>query len=316
MNANYKTIITQKRHLQIVSAVCLSAFLFATASFAQTAELSANGKIAFYGLVKGHYDVFVMNSDGTGQTNITNSPDQDEISPSWSPDGKKLAFLYALEKPYYVLGFMDADGSNKTFLVQVNLPALNGDTLSWSPDSKKIAFTSYGEIFTVNTKGGEYVDLTNDPRYEKEPSWSPDGSKIAFSRQQKDGSYRVFTMNPDGSKIERSPLGGFSGASTAKYSPDAKGFLYFNDLGNKCSCLISATTDGKNNLVLDFNSSSADWSPDGKQIVLSRFDGSSSRIYVMKAGGGYEIPIGPKGALQPDWQPLPATEHDGEGANQ
>ena len=50
--------------------------------------------------------------------------------------------------------------------------------------------------------------------------------KIAFSRQQKDGSYRVFTMNPDGSKIERSPLGGFSGASTAKYSPDAKGFLY------------------------------------------------------------------------------------------
>ncbi|MFN0277186.1 MAG: hypothetical protein ACKVRN_01150 [Pyrinomonadaceae bacterium] len=296
----------QKRHLQNLSAVCLSVFLFVTAAFAQPPKLPENGKIAFAGIDKGHYDIFTINSDGTELVNITNSPEHDEISPSWSPDGEKLAFLYKLYTNAYVLGYMDKDGSNTTFLIEVLLSGSSGDTISWSPDGKKIAFTSHGEIYTIDNDGSNIVNITNDPAIDRQPSWSPDGETIAFSRQES-SDYRVYTVNADGKKLERTLLGvGFSGATAAKYSPDSTRFLYFDDLWGDCSCLISAKTDGTNNIILAYNSSSADWSPDGLKVVFAGWDGSSSQIYVMPANGdGRQDQIGPKNARQPDWQPLP-----------
>ncbi len=305
MNTNYKTKTTQKRRLQLLSAVCLSIFLFVTASFAQESpKLPENGKIAFASNVKGHYDIFTINTDGSGEVNITNSPDHDEISPSWSPDGKRLAYLFKLDQSAYVLAIMDEDGSNKTCLIEVSLPKSDGDTLSWSPEGKKIAFSSDGEIFSIEVDGGNLVNLTNDPAYDRQPSWSPDGEQIAFGRR-KGSDHRIYTMNTDGSKLE-STLLGLSGASAAKWSPDGNRFLYFDEFLGGCNCLISAKTDGTNNIILAANAQSADWSPDGKKVVFAGLDGSSSRLYVMPAtGDGRQDQIGRRNARQPDWQPLP-----------
>ncbi len=60
MNTNYKSIIALKCRWQIFSAVCLSAFLFVTATFAQTPTLRANGKIAFVSDRNGNREIYVM----------------------------------------------------------------------------------------------------------------------------------------------------------------------------------------------------------------------------------------------------------------
>jgi TolB protein len=78
-----------------------------------------------------------MNSDGSNQTNISNNPTYN-VSPSWSPDGKKIVFVSKRDgnREIYI---MNSDGSNQTNIS--NNPSFD-IAPSWSPDGKKITFTS------------------------------------------------------------------------------------------------------------------------------------------------------------------------------
>jgi len=101
----------------------------------------ANGKIAFGSLRDGNQEVYVMNADGSGQTNLTNNTADDGV-PAWSPDGSKIAFASLRDgnpgnaAEIYV---MKADGSGQTRLTN-NLA--EDHSPSWSPGGTQIAFRS------------------------------------------------------------------------------------------------------------------------------------------------------------------------------
>ena len=88
----------------------------------------AEGKIAFDTDRDGNYEIYVMDADGSNQTNLTNNPAQDGY-PSWSPDGSVIAFISDRDGNYEI-HVMDADGSNLTNLT--NNPASDGSP-SWLP---------------------------------------------------------------------------------------------------------------------------------------------------------------------------------------
>ena len=157
----------------------------------------AETKIAFTSNRDGNEEIYLMNAEGSGLTNLTNNAAND-FSPAWSPYGKKIAFTSYRDgnEEIYV---MNADGSG-----QINLTNNAADDLypAWSPDGKKIAFTSYrggnDEIYVMNADGSGQTNLTKNAAYDANPTWSPEGKKIAFM-SYRDGNYEIYVMNSDGS---------------------------------------------------------------------------------------------------------------------
>ena len=110
-----------------------------------------------------------MNSDGSNQVNLSNTPSSNEEPGSWSPDGSKLAFstFRGGNNEVYV---MNADGSG-----QVNLTNNSAADrhLAWSAEGAKIAFTRGNDIFVMNADGTGQAGVFTSPGRNWEPAWKP-----------------------------------------------------------------------------------------------------------------------------------------------
>src|SRR5256712_783873 len=117
--------------------------------------------------------IFVMNADGTGQTDISKAGA--DHNPSWSPDGTKIAFdrNSGGNDEIYT---MNANGTGQTRLTN-ELPGFFDESPRWSPDGTKIAFESTRdgnlEIYTMNADGTGVTRLTNNAASDEEPDWGP-----------------------------------------------------------------------------------------------------------------------------------------------
>jgi TolB protein len=118
------------------------------------------------------FDIYVMNPDGSGKTNLTNTPGYSDVLPEWSPDGTRITY-YAFDSGHDIF-VMNADGSGQTNLTNSGA----SDTApAWSPDGSKITFSSTRdgnpEIYVMNADGSGATRLTNNPAGEAAPDWQP-----------------------------------------------------------------------------------------------------------------------------------------------
>lgn len=234
------------------------------------------------------FDIYIMDVDGGDVRRLT---DNVGFSPTWSPDGRRLAYYFCFVDERFCLTALINDDRSWRYLVSEE----DADSPSWSPDGSKIAFTSYRdgnrELYVMDVDGGNATRLTDTTAAEFDPTWSPDGTRIAFVTRR-DGNSEIYLMNSDGSSQTR--LTNNEAADTLPaWSPDRSQILFSSDRDGDFEIYLM-DADGTNvrqltsNPLFDGNTS---WSSDGTQILFnSRRDGTedveeASEIYVMNSDG-------------------------------
>jgi hypothetical protein len=241
-------------------------------------------KIVFTSDRDGNDEIYIMNSDGTGQTRLTMHAAEDS-DPDLSADGAKIVFESKRDgnKNIFVMN------ANGTGLTRLTTNSASDSDPAWSPDGTKIAFVSNrngnDEIFVMNANGTSQTRLTFHSASDVNPAWSPDGTRIVFESNL-DGNKNIFAMNANGTGVTRLTTNSASDTSPA-WSPDSTKIAFqSNRNGNDEIYVMNA--NGSNQVRLTNNSASDKkpaWSPDSTKIVFQSKRTGNDEIFVMSASG-------------------------------
>ncbi len=159
--------------------LCIAALLLPLALRAE--EKSIEGRIAFSALVESNWDVYSVGADGSDLRRHTFHP-ADDLAPSWSPDGRCLAFQSHRDDNWEIYRLCSDD--EEPIRLTHDL-AFDGRP-AWSPEGNHIAFDSFRttdlDVFLMDINGDGVVNLTeSSSQGDFGPAWSPDGEQLAFT---------------------------------------------------------------------------------------------------------------------------------------
>jgi Tol biopolymer transport system component len=152
--------------------------------------------------------LYVMNPTGTRVRLLFRPPEPADgaFLPSWSPDGRRLAFAVDEKGPWIV----SADGRGARPLARLGMHVFSG-AAAWSSDGGTLAFGAYdaqggSALYAIRVNGTGLRRLTRKPTLAEraggapvsDPTWSPDGNRIAFARYADGRAPRIEVVMPGG----------------------------------------------------------------------------------------------------------------------
>lgn len=278
---------------------------------AQPIQPKTNGKLAFVREedFTGLNDIYVMNANGTGIVNLTNTPHFIEQNPAWSSDGSKLVFVGFAnggDEPSGVYT-MNANGSNRT-LVAVSQ---NIESAVWSPDGTQIAYSD-GVQLSITRAGDPLIVNV----FGTDVKWSPDSTRIAFGRSVFDEvtstmQAAIFDVGADGFGV-RQLFTDFASATDFSYTPDGTQMIFRGNLAGVTG-IYRANIDGSGTPTrLSDVHDDIVVSPDGTKLLYLQSVFQVPQLFVsnLNGSGAAAVTVGVPAKSDPDWQPLPVGGGD------
>jgi Tol biopolymer transport system component len=282
-----------------------------------TSTRSPESHIAYVSDQEGEAAIYVMDADGSNRRRISGDDQGFCIFPSWSPDGKHLAFLELSERAGASIWVTDLDGSTP---VSVSHPLANGpsqdvDTIppAWSLEGTQVAFVTLGDLsgtaLQIARLEGAGIDHTIPlTGYE---AWalrrSPVDDRLLLVGQHQGGASNVYTVSAQ----SEGPTLIMTGTTAADWSPNGEQIA----VGERASrSVLVLDGDGEPRPVAQFSTTPTGvrWSPDGRLMAVvgagSERQGYYDALYVVDVEDGEITPL-VDGEAWVDW---PQWSSDGE----
>ena len=262
-------------------------------------------RIAYIVKSRSHYELQVADADGYGAQTVLASKEP-IISPSWSPNGAKLAYV-SFERKKPIIYVQSLVSSQRQVLAQFKG---NNSAPAWSPDGKQLAIVltkdGSSQIYLINADGSGVKRLRYSSGIDTEPSFSPDGAAIIFT-SDRGGSPQIYRMSVSGSGAQRLTFEGNYNVSP-RFSPDGKSFTFIQRVsGSSFHVALQDLASGQMQVLTDTRMDEApSFAPNGKMLLYATEIGGRGVLAAVSSDGRVKQRLSTQAGdvREPEWGPL------------
>jgi TolB protein len=261
-------------------------------------------RIAYVSENRGAHDYRLEVADADGESvHVAVRSNEPIISPSWSPDGTKVAYVsFEQRKPIiYVQDLVT--GARRVVANQKG----NNSAPSWSPDGTMLAIAlskdGHYQVYTVNADGSGLRRVSSSSGIDTEPQWSADGQHLYFT-SDRSGGPQIYKMSAAGGNAMRVTFNGSYNISP-RLSPDGKTLAWISQRDGGFSLYAMDLASGQELRLAD-GATEPSFSPNGKYIMYATKGGGRTSLAVVSVDGRVKQRLTTQAGniREPNWGPF------------